>query len=350
MYLRTKTSTIYRGDEIADCCSAMNADIMAKNEHFVRNESNLEISRIYYVSIALSRFAPLDGNQYQELPELLESKRAMINVQNKDNRCFGYAILSALHPQTRASNRPQLYSQYFEPEGLNRLHYPISPTDIPEIDNILNIKVNVFGFFDDQGKGRYPIYVSKKQEYRAEIDLLYWNEHYAWIKRFSAFIYDLSPKHSMKFFCKRCFGVFLTKDTFARHETICDKRDFDSVLYRFPPPDSIIRFKSIRNQLRAPFIIVADFECLLIPSVETDQKAKKAKSELYASHIPCSAGFDHISSSEEHFKSEYHSHTGPDVVDWLMITISSLVDKLVARLQECRALEMTQEDWVRFNQ
>ena len=41
--------------------------------------------------------SPQIGAGYIDLPKEIKSKRAVINVQNKDDRCFEYAILSAQH-------------------------------------------------------------------------------------------------------------------------------------------------------------------------------------------------------------------------------------------------------------
>ena len=47
--------------------------------------------------LKVDRFNPLKGEGYIGLPTAIKSKKAVINVQNKDNRCFEYAIFSALH-------------------------------------------------------------------------------------------------------------------------------------------------------------------------------------------------------------------------------------------------------------
>ena len=57
---------------------------------------------------------------------------------------------------------------------------------------------NVFSFYDDEGRARQPLYISKKT-FKKSVDLLYWDEHYAWIKSFSAFMGDHSSHH--KRFC-----------------------------------------------------------------------------------------------------------------------------------------------------
>ena len=56
-------------------------------------------------------------------------------------------------------NRPEEYLQYFQDEGLNDIEYPVSPIDIPQIEQRLNISINLFSYFDDNGKARHPMYI-----------------------------------------------------------------------------------------------------------------------------------------------------------------------------------------------
>jgi hypothetical protein len=37
------------------------------------------------------------SSDFKELPSFLKAKRAVVNVQNEDNRSFGYAILTGLY-------------------------------------------------------------------------------------------------------------------------------------------------------------------------------------------------------------------------------------------------------------
>ena len=91
-------------------------------------------------------------------------------------------------------------SRFFQSKELHQLQYPIALDQMPEIEDQLNLKINIFSFFDDEGKARDPLYISRREHFRKEIDLIYWDEHYAWIKNFQSFIYDISPSHRAKYF------------------------------------------------------------------------------------------------------------------------------------------------------
>ena len=68
------------------------------NAKFIREKSGLILAEIYALNLNIVQFNPLDGSMWSPLPKFLANKKAIINVHNTDNRCFGYAIASALHP------------------------------------------------------------------------------------------------------------------------------------------------------------------------------------------------------------------------------------------------------------
>ena len=50
--------------------------------------------------------------------------------------------------------------QMFERNNLADLPYPIPPIDVHLYQDQLQININVFSFFDDEGKARHPLYIS----------------------------------------------------------------------------------------------------------------------------------------------------------------------------------------------
>ena len=86
--------------------------------HFNRNLSGLVLEEIIKTDIRVIEYVPLAGLKYRKLPTFLAKKHAIINVNNTDNRCFGYALLSALHPHDKNPQRSQWYEPLFAKEGL----------------------------------------------------------------------------------------------------------------------------------------------------------------------------------------------------------------------------------------
>ena len=146
-----------------------------------------------------------------ELPAFLEHKNCIINVKNIDERCFGYAVLSSFHPSSMHANDPQSYNGRFSLRGLDKIHYPVAIRDIPDIEKQLEIGINVYSFNDDSVRARYPLHIWK-EEYEVNIDLLFWNGHYAWIKNFGSFMHDMVKGRHTLYFCRKCFGHFFEEE------------------------------------------------------------------------------------------------------------------------------------------
>ena len=153
---------------------------------FIRGKSGLVLAKIHFVNLNVARFAPIFGSDLSPLPKSLQSKKAVLNIQNKDDQCFGYSIPAALHPPENTSNknRTKLNLQYFQQHGLNEIDYPVSPLDILQLEERLNLSNNVFSYFDDIGKTCHPMFISRRNA-RLKINLLYFTGHYAWIKNIS---------------------------------------------------------------------------------------------------------------------------------------------------------------------
>ena len=87
---------------------------------------------------------------YIPLPKSIAQRRACINVQNDDDMCFKWAILSALvHLRgidIHNSNRVREYIKYEAEFNLDfsNLQFPVDPMDVAKFEKLNNISVNVY--------------------------------------------------------------------------------------------------------------------------------------------------------------------------------------------------------------
>ena len=102
------------------------------------------------------KYAPLEGRGWQPLPDFLSKKKTIINIHNDDERCFGYALLYFLERANLPVQhcfRATLYKEeMFKRYHFDTLPYPISPNDVHLYKDKLMININVFSFFDDEGR------------------------------------------------------------------------------------------------------------------------------------------------------------------------------------------------------
>ena len=198
---------------------------------------------------------------------------------------------------------------------------------------------NVFGFYDDEGIARYPIYISENS-YETSIDLLYWNQHYAAITNFSRFIADLHYSTVKKEFCKKCFGLFVAKVDYERHLPYCKADQIPDPIFLFPRQGQGLQFKNTRYMDQIPYVIYADFECLLMDIKE----AAGGKTILYAQHTPCSVAFKVVSRDPSLPEFPLEIYTGKHSGEWLLDRLGAIEEEIIEILYDEKRLIFTAED------
>lgn len=114
--------------------------------------------------MGIATYSPLVGSSYVKLPQKLEDKKAILNVQNQDERCFVWSVLASLQPvhckdQTR---RVQHYKKYAQELNLSGIEFPMKVHQIPQFERQNpNISVNVFGY---EEKELFPVYIRKEKK------------------------------------------------------------------------------------------------------------------------------------------------------------------------------------------
>ena len=93
---------------------------------FQREGSPWRLHSIIRLELHTVRYNPLRGETWIPLSKELADKKAIINMQNKDNKCFLWCVLRALNPK---ENNPQRIDKelkgkgkYFQ-YGRNRVSY-----------------------------------------------------------------------------------------------------------------------------------------------------------------------------------------------------------------------------------
>ena len=78
-------------------------------DSFIRHGWNWRFSGVDHAFLNVVNYEPLKGGNYISSPKWLVDKKAVVNVQNDDNKCFRWAVKSGLFPQVRNANRTCVY-------------------------------------------------------------------------------------------------------------------------------------------------------------------------------------------------------------------------------------------------
>ena len=156
----------------------------------------------------------------------------------------------------------------FQRHHLDTLLYSISLNNVYLHEDLLEININVFFVFDDEGRARHPLVISRKN-YVQVVNLHNWKNHYAPITSIPRLFSDITNHVNQKHFCLRCLGHFSCKQVLARNIELCTRDDFISVFHVYPVPVSKqaqIKFNKYKFCTKSPFVINSDFESILEPS------------------------------------------------------------------------------------
>ena len=137
----------------------------------------LEFIGIHNLTAVIINNNPMGSQCEVDLPEHIQAKKCCINIQNKDNRCFAYALTaSKLQLQKDRPERPNLYLP--EKNGIiEATNYPVSLHDIPKWERLNKININVFCLDDKETEEVVPLKISK-QSFESSCDLLLNENHY----------------------------------------------------------------------------------------------------------------------------------------------------------------------------
>ena len=311
-----------------------------------------------------TKWEPLYGSSYIPLDSYLANKKALINMQNEDDKCFMWSVLRALYPK---DNHPERIDKNLKSKqdsiNMKGIHYPV---DLKAIDRFEtqnpNISISVVGY--NKVDLIHPIRVSKYTGCEHDIVLLLLKEavkgengkieektHYSLVKNKSALIASQINNHKgSRHICLNCFNSFNSPETLDKHKEYCYNNE--SVKITMPPPGTYLRFKNFPHSEKAPFVIYADFECKIIRMDNCDPDPNKSYTKKYQKHEPVSFCYYIKSFNESVYESRIRSYIketseGEDVID---IFIKWLEDdvKAIANIKPKKMI-FTEEDRKQFN-
>ena len=326
--------------------------INGKIEAWVAEGSGWELEKIELVYVNVARFQPLRGGTYLPIPAKLKNKKAVINVQNKDNECLKWAVRSAMFPPPEGKN-PNRPSSYPVNDGINWSGI-VFPTPVKQIDKLEaqneNLAINIFGW-ENENDCVIVHRISKKEKSVLRISLMFIEsgekQHYCFVKRVSALLYDQSKHRDTKHYCMLCLTGFSREDLLENHKKYCNALKGKPTRIDMPKEEEkIVSFQNYYKQMKAPYVIYADFEALVkkISLCELGPESKK-KSYTMKTEYHKASGYSYtvVRSDGEVFGSNVYR--GENAVGMFLSDI--LQEEVIIRksLAVYKPVVVTAKDW-----
>ena len=135
------------------------------------NGSGWRLYSIIRLELHTMNYNPLRGETWLPLPKELANKKAIINVKNKDNKCFLWCVLRALNPK---DNHPERIDKELKKKentlNMEGIGYPVSLKDIDKFEKQNpTISITVLGY---EEKSVYPLRNSNNTDREHNIILM----------------------------------------------------------------------------------------------------------------------------------------------------------------------------------
>ena len=185
--------------------------IIEKMATFQSMGSGWRLYNIIQLELHIVRYNPLRGETWIPLPKELANKKAIINVKNKDNKCFLWCVLRALNPKENNAERvDKELKTKLNTLNVEGIEYPVSLKDINEFERQNpTMSITVLGY---EGKSIYPLRKSDNWNRDHNIYLMLIEggvKHYCLVKSLPRLLSSQASKGKRKeYFCPNCLNPF----------------------------------------------------------------------------------------------------------------------------------------------
>ena len=190
---------------------------------WINNGSGWSVESIESQYINISTYRPLAGSSYMDLPvELKSPKKGLINIKNKDQKCFLWYNVRHINPSKEHPERiKKTDKKVAEKLNYDEIEFPVQEKDFSKIRVKNNICINVFGYENGMV---LSIYVSD-QKFEDAMDLLLLidddKSHHVYIKDFDKFVFHKTKNKNKKWFCRSFLHCFSSENVSIKHKKNC---------------------------------------------------------------------------------------------------------------------------------
>ena len=272
-------------DELIDLCID---NIDGGIEAYQQTGSSWYFKEVDKLEIHTVEYNPTKGSSYIPLPDWISNKKAIVNIENKDEKCFLWCILRYLHPREDNDSRLTDLKKYENSLNTKGISFPMKLRDISKFEK-LNPSLPGINVFSVNNNIFYPLRMAERDCLNT-IDLFLYEEdgvsHYTLIKNFHRLIKSqkTKSKNGSIFICKKCFTHFTKEELLQKHILYCSNNE--TVVVKKPKEKTMLYFKNNEKQLPMPFVVYADFECFTKPMNTCSPNPKESYNYNYQKHEP----------------------------------------------------------------
>ena len=191
--------------KLIDKCVKKNIDDL---EIFQKNGSGWYFKEVVQLEIHTVENGVMKGSSYIPLPDWISNKKAIVNIENKDEKCFLWCVLRYLHPKERDRETWTDLKKYEKSLNTKGIDSPMKLKHISKFEKLNPFFPGINVFSVNENKKFYPLRMAEKDCLNT-IDLFFYEQdgvsHYSLIKSFTRLVKSqiTSSKHGSFYICKK---------------------------------------------------------------------------------------------------------------------------------------------------
>ncbi|KAB0792615.1 hypothetical protein PPYR_11269 [Photinus pyralis] len=365
---QTKYAITTLGTNLEEYVEQVVEILSRKESEFQGRDSGWVLVDLLYLECNFLQFNPIKASSYIDLPPSLKRRKAIINVDNNDQMCFGWTLASALIHPTGKPQRKESYPDILKIFNWDGIQFPVPLSSIPTFEaNNPKISVNVYGIECVYKDGKQeiqvigPLYYSKSKKINHVNMLLISNKagntHYTYINNFSRLVSkQISQRNGATHFCDGCINYFRTEQQLKKHQmqdcnhtsTILPTTTLKLDKTGNMRPENLLTFTNFQKQMLLPFVIYADFESILQPLDTAEPDPKKSFTIKTCKHTPYSFCY-YIKSSYNDEWSRLETYRGENAAQIFITRLQNDIKNIYREyLLNVRPMEPLSEDELRM--
>ena len=330
-FFNIKAKILINENEINEVLQTSRQELIKAIGQWISEGSGWTIKSVDGHYINLTKYVPLKGTSYIELPtELRNSAKGLINLKNEDNECFRWCHIRYLNPKEKDPQRiKKSDKEFIEKLDYSGIEFPITIKQINKIEKKNSIRINVFGYEEKQP---YPIYISD-EKYEDHMELLLItkdeNKHYVLIKDFNKFMYQQTKHKERKHFCMHCLQCFSSERVLNNHKENCIIINGKQAINMPKKGENILKYTNHHKQQAVPFVIYADFEAITEKIQGCQPNNDKSYTEAYQKHTDCGYGYKVVCRYDDKYTKPINIYRGEKAVYKFM-------EKMLEEVKYCK--------------
>ena len=191
----------------------------------------------------------------------------------------------------------------------------------------------------------------KVAQYQPRINLMLTkqgeNMHYSLVKRLTALLYDQNRHNESTHFCERCLHGYSKREFLERHKPECKGLMKSPTRTNMPKQgENKISFTNYHKQMKVPYVVYADFECLVRKIATCEPDNKQSFTIKTEKHEPCGFSYLVVRSDGQTFGP--YTYRGEDAVFVFLRWLQNHEMEMRKDMENKRPLVMRNEDWQKY--